>query len=214
MATQNNKTISWIALYFVAGTIDIAQIILDLTGVGIAVSEALEVATPFILIGLMALFRIPIFSGWKRIASLAFADFADALTGGAAPFWILDVWYIHRDVRREDAGMAVTEGQTISSRAPLNVDGRREPLQQESAGLSPKPLNVDGVRAPTNGAISVQSMNYLPESEEKTTEAKESSPSNSLPSIDSASASPAGNGGAAPGAGAGVQSNGSASQGK
>lgn len=149
------KTLRWITLYTVSGVVDIVQIIIDFTGIGVAVSEALEIAMPFVLIGLLGLFRI--FSV-KRVLSVAVTDAGDALTGGFAPFWIFDVWYIHRDVRITEAMQrAAEEGDAmLQPMAPLNQDGVRAPATTTGTGntqsdpavrnINMAPLNYNGTR--------------------------------------------------------------------
>jgi hypothetical protein len=144
---QKNKTIRWFILYAFTGIIDLVQIIIDFTGVGILVSEILEFVTGPILLGLFILFRIPIFTKPRRVASILGVFVGDAVTGGFAPFWILDVLYVHWDVKRESFGSDSVVGKmsNISKPISLNHNGVRLPSRQ------PPPLNSGGMRMPNGG---------------------------------------------------------------
>ncbi len=151
------RAIRWFVLFGISGLVDLIQIIIDFTGAGVIISEILEAIMPFVLIGLFLLFRIPVITKINRLLSIAATDLGDAVTGGAAPFWVLDVWYIYRDVKKEEAAIAEQEmeAELISQvRKPLNTDGRRLPQNQEEGGASVvrnqnlRPLNMNGVRQP------------------------------------------------------------------
>ena len=150
---QQKSSFRWIVLFTFAGVIDLAQIVIDLTGVGIAVSELLELITGPTLIGLFYLFKVSIFTKPNRIASLLGLALGDAITGGIAPFWVVDVWYIRRDVMKEEAGEAAQQEQEdmLSNivRQPLYKDGARQPRVVQSSG--PQQLNRGGIRAPGGG---------------------------------------------------------------
>lgn len=142
-AKPKSKGVKWPILYGISGIVDLAQIIIDFTGVGVIVSEILEVIMPFVIIGFLALFKIPLFTRINRLLSIAAVDFADAITGGAAPFWIVDVWYLHRDVKKEEAEKTAQK-DTDEMPPQLNQDGRREPVGENGG-----PVNQGGVRRPS-----------------------------------------------------------------
>ncbi len=159
------KTLRWIVLFLATGVVDFVQIILDLTGAGVVVSEVLEAITPFLIIALCFVFRIPIINKPRRLLSLLAVDLGDAITGGIAPFWVVDIWYIRKDVLREEAegSAAAQEAEQLQpSSQPLNQDGSRQPqnlaeqslvsgataVMQGSRNANIKPLNIQGVRRP------------------------------------------------------------------
>ena len=168
------RTLAWIVLFSLTGFVDLAQFVIDLTGVGVAVSESTEVAMPAVVIGLLMLFKIPIFTKINRLASIVGVDIGDALTGGLAPFWILDIWYLWWDVRREDRTLLAQAKQEELQRSgmprPLNEGDVRRPsiepvaLEETSPGeergqtarnpdtrpLKSPPLNLNGVRRSRN----------------------------------------------------------------
>ncbi len=151
---QSHKPVSsgkwWVLLGF-AGFIDVAQIIADFTGVGIAVSEVVELIMPFVLFGLFLILRVPIHKKVKRWASLFGFAALDAITGGIAPFWVLDVWYIRNDIKRDEAEFVqrrIQDALGPVDRAPLNDGGMRKPVQLQKFNYQPK--NVDGIRAAAN----------------------------------------------------------------
>ncbi len=149
MASKGNKGkgIKWKLLYAITGIIDAIQLIIDFTGVGILISEILEIIMPFVLIGYLKIIcRVSMITKPIRLLSIVGATGLDAVTGGAAPFWVLDVWYIHNDVKKEDAeyNAAIQQEMMVKEVSDsMNQDGVRTPSQ------TAKPLNSGGVRAPT-----------------------------------------------------------------
>ncbi len=156
MATPGNKSkgIKWPILYVFTGGIDLLQIIITFTGIGIVVSEFIEGAMPFILIPALQFTGTDLISRPSRVLSIVGAVGLDAITGGVAPFWIVDIWYIHSDVKREDAEYRAQQEKEQSlrnvTRQALNVDGTRRP-QSDTSNTAQPPLVKDGVRAPYGG---------------------------------------------------------------
>ena len=155
MATPGNKGTGalWKLLYAIIGTIDGIQLIVGWTGIGTAVSEALEVITPFIIIGYCQfVLKVSIITKPKRLISLFAIAGADALTGGIAPFWVIDVWYIQYDVKKGDIEEKETAKQVAmfanKINQPLNEDGIRLP---QTEAVETAPINNDGVRMPKRG---------------------------------------------------------------
>ncbi len=166
MATPGRKSkgFKWKFLYVFTGAVDLAQLIMTLTGVGVVISEAIEGIMPFVLIPVLGktLLTRP-----QRIFSLVGALGLDAVTGGAAPFWILDIWDIHRDVKKEDAEYNAQQEQEMmlqaaDAQALNSEDGVRQPrvimqgnsnTSTSSSGGSARiinpPLNINGTRRPT-----------------------------------------------------------------
>ncbi|MEK7641995.1 MAG: hypothetical protein AAB365_03325 [Patescibacteria group bacterium] len=149
------KTIQWAILYIVAGVVDIVQILITFTGVGVIISELLELITGPVLLGLLLLFRIPIFNKPTRLISLMAFALGDAVTGGIAPFWTFDVWYIYNDVKKEEAQIQAQQQQksllSNSIRSPRNVGGVRQPAG--SSATAALRVNKGGVRPPSGGLV-------------------------------------------------------------
>ncbi len=163
------KKVEWWGLYAFTGSVDTFQIFIDLF-----LSElfaAPEVVNEFIDvgmgIGLAAYFQlrgVSLFKHPSRLFSLLGMEALTDVTGGAASFWIADVWYIHKTVKQEDAQENAQKQQQISLRdsvrQPLYSDGVRQPRVGMADDVSDttgnaghittnmKPLNLDGVRAP------------------------------------------------------------------
>ena len=141
--------VEWIFVYIVALLVDIVQILIDLTGIGIAISEA---ADPFIGAGFLLYFQVrgvSLFRHPSRILSLLGVTGLEAVTGGLAPAWVADVWYIHRTVKSEEKNYKqnLMEEEAYSNpRKPAYQDGMRMPsnANYNSSG----PANENGVRPP------------------------------------------------------------------
>jgi hypothetical protein len=158
----------WPVLFVVSGTVDIVQIVIDFTGVGVVVSEILEGVTPFLLLGLFKVYKINILTNPKRLGSMFVSLTGDAITGGFAPFWILDVYYIYRDVQKTEAIEDAEQQQEMllkgGIRQPLYKDGTRAAPRQSKTVTSTDtngatyrrninlgPAVVDGIRQPGTG---------------------------------------------------------------
>ena len=122
----------WIILACVVGVIDFVQIVIIegilvwLFGIGIVINEILD---PIVGICLGAYFQlrgVNLFSHLNRLASMLGMLGLEEITGGVAQLWILDVWYIYRDVKKEEAGMSQSTMNGARS-VNLNSNGRREP---------------------------------------------------------------------------------------
>lgn len=153
---KKKSNLRWLVLFGFSGTVDMIQLFVSLTGIGIIVSEAMEVAMGPALIGLFALFKIPIFTKPRRIASLLGVALGDAITGGIAPFWVIDVWYIYHDVKKEERAensmSAQRNAATNDIRQPLYQNGiRRSFAERASSGALPQNINRDGIRPPNGG---------------------------------------------------------------
>lgn len=155
---RKSKGVGWLFMYAFTGAVDLFQTIVSATGIGIAASELIEFSMPFILIFVFQfIIKASIITKPARLASIAGALGLGAITGGIAPFWIVDVWYIHRSVKVEDAEYQSqsAEQELLSNnvRQTLYQDGIRQPLKQRPENESPResPRNVDGIRPPRGG---------------------------------------------------------------
>lgn len=159
MSTTGNRSkgIGWLIMYLFTGAIDLFQIIVSATGIGIVASEVVEFAMPFILIFVFQfVIKASVLTKPDRLASIAGALGLGALTGGIAPFWIVDVWYIHRSVRKEDAEFNKQEEKqkllTNNVRRTLYQDGVRQPQKlEQDEGNDSRPQYKEGIRAPNGG---------------------------------------------------------------
>ena len=171
MASKIGKG-EWKLLYLASGVIDAIQIIIDfIPPVGEAINEVADI---IIGVGLLAYFQlrgVSMFQRLSRVVSLLGVAGLEELTGGLAPAWIADVWYIHKTVKQEEAEIEAQNQEemmrTESMRQALNRDGVRQPRtitantyseDQSNTGSNSgqgttrniKPLNIDGVRIATN----------------------------------------------------------------
>lgn len=129
----------WKILLAIAGTIDLIQVIIALTGVGIAVSEIAD-----IIIGILLVIYLFVFKGfsfakhYSLFLSLIGVTFLEELTGGVAPAWILDIYFARR--------IALGEQPDTNSgpNMPLNREGVRKSTPRT-------PLNQASVRLPKGG---------------------------------------------------------------
>lgn len=132
MSSRIGKT-GWLLTYVVAGTIDVIQWLIDLTGIGIAFNE---VADPFIGILFIIYFQlrgVSMITRIGRLASLLGATALEEISLSVPPAWILDVWYIHRSVRQEEAEEKAQKQQILLNGQrdePLNFNGIRQPRKE------------------------------------------------------------------------------------
>ena len=151
MASRISKS-GWVTLYIVTGLIDVIQWLIDLTGIGLGVNELID---PFIGVLLAAQFQfrgVSLVSRPSRLFSLLGVTILEEISFGIAPAWILDVWYIHSDVKKENAQTkAVRQEQEFSETsravAPLVANGRRE-AQRTSNDQGQPEYNRNGTARP------------------------------------------------------------------
>ena len=153
----------WLLLYAVTGIIDLAQFLIGFFGAwlsafafGLILIAINDAADPFIGGALVVYFQlrgVSLIKHPSRLFSLIGVAVLEEGTGGIAPAWIVDIWYIHRTVKKEEAESAAQQEQeaTLQSSVnqPLYQNGMRLPESQipEPSG----PAVVDGVRAPGGG---------------------------------------------------------------
>ena len=143
----------WLLLYFVAGLIDFLQLLISWTGIGLGISATLD---PFIGLLLASYIQFRGFSVIQHptvLISLLGGTIIDAITGGIAPAWIVDVWIIKKIVDAEQAKYRKSQEQEEFLRSnmqkPLYEGGMRRPETKDIRESGPS--NVDGVRAPNGG---------------------------------------------------------------
>ncbi len=157
MASKISKK-EWVALYAITGIIDLIQILGDLllTEAYAAPEIISAAADPVIgtLIGGYFQFRgVDMIHQPKRILSLVGIGGLDELTGGIASFWVVDIWYIHRTVKMEEAQLKNQRAQEISvMRQQYNENGRRASEMERSKvnTVAETPLNTGNSRRPSS----------------------------------------------------------------
>lgn len=146
--------LDWLFLYALTGLVDIVQVIATLTGVGIVISGALEVIMPIFLISYLQIRGFSILKHPSVIVSLFGVVGLGVITGGIAPAWIVDIWWIQKiDKTIKDGYTEQQEQEQLFSnniRQPLyGPDGVRRPQIQKTT-VPPK-LNTGGIRPPKGG---------------------------------------------------------------
>lgn len=160
MASKIGKN-EWKIVYVVVGLIDFIQfviievILVWVFGVGVLINEVLDVVVGILLALYFQLRGVNLFKRINRLASMVGMEALEELTGGVAQLWILDVWYIHGDVKREEAESDSQQEQESllnnSIRQPLYKDGMRQPeSKQGQTNLAVR--NTSGIRVP-NGTV-------------------------------------------------------------
>ena len=158
----------WILLYIVTGVIDVIQYILDfIVGPGEAINMVADAVIGVLLLGYFQFRGAAMFKHLGRAGSMVGMTALGELTAGVASFWILEVWYMQKSIKKEQALEQDAQGQeemfANNVRQPAYVNGARQPRtgnsnQPEQTGqrtrnnmpLSSKTYaNSGGVRAPS-----------------------------------------------------------------
>jgi hypothetical protein len=147
MKKVNKNT--WTKLYVAAGIIDIVQLIIDLTGVGVAINTF---ADPVIGIGFIVYLNhigVSVFKHPSRFASMVGVGLLENLTGGIAPAWIADIFYIHHSYKKELAQYEEDEKitQLTSNTRPTMYDGGMRNPESSNTNQN-EPLVNNGYRRP------------------------------------------------------------------
>ena len=148
-------------MFAATGFIDVVQWVLDFFVVGLAINEIADPIIGALFAIYLQLRGVSPITKPKRLASLIGSYFGEALTDSIAPAWILDTWYIHSDVMKEEAQLQSAKEQTEfmqpSIRSPLNQGGVRAPVSEINNGhIAPAPSQVryfNGVGRPTPSRI-------------------------------------------------------------
>ncbi len=163
------KSNGWLWMYIFAGVMDfiqlfIIELVLGWFGIGVAINEVLDLIVGGILvIWIQFIKKVSLIQRPQRLISLVGTEAAAALTGGIAQLWVLDVWYIHSDAKKEDAESEQQEmlkNWTPEWEKPaiqMNADGVPTHMPNiatsEEGGpinkRSTPPLNVGQVRMPS-----------------------------------------------------------------
>jgi hypothetical protein len=107
----------WIFLYIAAGVIDVVQWLAIPTIFG---AGADEIADPFIgiiIAGYLQWRGVSMITHLNRLMSLIGAVGLEEFSFSVAPAWMADIWYIHRDVRKETAKIKTLQEQEEFVRA-------------------------------------------------------------------------------------------------
>jgi hypothetical protein len=150
MASKIGKG-EWKMLYVGTGFLDLVQIILDFFAIGVAANPIIDFVFGFVLLGYFQIRGVNMLTKPSRVLSILGFEILDDITGGLAPAWIIDVWYIKRSVDQENANnqTAITQQQFLNShkKQPLYSNGSRQPTPTlRNANLGPR--YSDGMRAP------------------------------------------------------------------
>jgi hypothetical protein len=145
----------WIFLYALAAIVDIIQLIIDFTGVGIVVSEAIEPIMGVFLIVYLQIRKFSVLQKPSVLLSLLGVAGLEVITGGMAPAWIVDIWWIQKADKKDKAYYTEQQGQeelfSNITRQPLyDSNGVRRPQIQNKNPVPPR-LNIAGVRPPKGG---------------------------------------------------------------
>lgn len=162
MASKIGKG-EWIMLYSVSAGIDAFQFAIDFTGIGAVINAFADPVIGALFLVYFQVRGVSMFSRLSRAASLIGVLGIEEITGGIAPAWILDVWYIHRSVHKEDAeaeAAKAVERQLANERYKPFYDegGIRQPrdlmdndaLGNSSRNADLRPLVTDGIRRASN----------------------------------------------------------------
>jgi hypothetical protein len=150
MASKIGKG-EWKMLYAGTGFLDLVQIVLDFFAVGLAINPIMDFIFGFVLLGYFQIRGVNMLTKPSRVLSILGFEILDDITGGLAPAWIIDVWYIKRSVDQETAqyqSSAVQQDFLEShKRQPLYSNGSRRPAQSyRNENLGPR--YSEGMRAP------------------------------------------------------------------
>lgn len=147
--------LDWIFLYALAAIVDIIQIVIDFTGVGIIVSEAIEPIMGVFLIIYLQVRKFSVLQKPSVLLSLLGVAGLEVITGGIAPAWVVDIWWIQKADKKDKAYNKEQQNQeelfSNIIRQPLyDSNGVRRPQIQNKNPVPPK-LNIAGVRPPKGG---------------------------------------------------------------
>ena len=114
MASKIGKA-EWYAVYAAALTVDVIQWVADfIIGPGEAANEIANPIIGAVAVAYFELRGVKIAKNWKRLGSLIGGTVAEMLTVSVLPAWILDVIFIHSDVKKEEeAERALKEQQDL-----------------------------------------------------------------------------------------------------
>ena len=147
------KSTEWKVAYAISGIIDLIQIVIAFTGVGIAINEIADIVIGAIL---CIYFFLRGFSPTKHLnlyLSLLGVAVLEEFTGGVAPAWTFDIYNAQRIARNEATNIEeqkkLADMLNNNVRQPLNENGVRRPPQNMSTaqiGNKPPPINLNGIR--------------------------------------------------------------------
>ncbi len=155
----------WVVIYVVMGTLDFIQfVVIELIlvwffGIGIIVNEILDPIIGALFAIYLQLRGVNLVRRLNRLASIIGFGALAEITGGVAQLWILDVWYLHSDVKKEERELEAAEAQAIFLNANNqqtlyytgpNGETMRSPTVSMNTERNSK-RNVGGYRAPGGG---------------------------------------------------------------
>lgn len=140
----------WLFLFIFWGIVDAIQLFFPVTG-------PIDPILGLIMIGMFQLLGIDVLTKTNRLVSILAVFGLDILTFGIAPLWIVDVWYVRRDVRAEEAAAranaereAAFANQIDTPLYSQDEKGRAVRLpSQDASTRNTGPRTVDGITRPT-----------------------------------------------------------------
>lgn len=137
----------WILLYIVAGFIDAIQFIIGFTGAGNAFNIFIDPFLGLALVIYLELRGVDIIKKPLRLFSVLGGFIFEMATFGMAPAWFVDIWLIHRSVKK---GNLKEEKETLGAllkkmHIPKIVSGIRLPNKR----FDRNKMNSNGVRLPS-----------------------------------------------------------------
>jgi hypothetical protein len=161
MASKIGKK-EWWFVYGVAGTIDAVEFLTDLFlteffAVPEAVWTIVDRVVGIIAVAYFELRGVRIITHPSRLLSMVGVQGLEFITGGAAPAWVVDVWYIKKSVMAEEAAIKAQKEQeemlqNVTVQAAYQ-DGMRQPTKNVTSPSGPlhKEVNGKSYRLPQGG---------------------------------------------------------------
>ncbi len=108
MEEQEGNKVNWKMLYGVTAFIDSTQILLGLTGVGVIINGILDPLVGISLIIYLEYNGVSVITHPGRLISMLGIAGVEELTGGVAPAWIMDIWYIKHTTKGDGGALSNT----------------------------------------------------------------------------------------------------------
>ncbi len=171
MACKIGKKEWWI-IYAVTATLDFIQfviiecILVWFFGAGALINEVLDPIVGILFALYLFLRGVSPAKYWKSYASILGMEALEELTGGAAQLWILDAWYIHKNIQQIEGAEQVRKEQEAfmqsnvqrpanqigpdgtSYRPPENTHIAPAPSEMSQHPAPSRASNFNGVRRP------------------------------------------------------------------
>ena len=120
------KNIEWVFLFVVMGALDAFQFLIDFTGIGAIINSFADPLIGVVLAGYFQLRGVSMIKHPTRLISLLCIVGLESITGGLAPAWIIDIWYIRHSVKRKKPNIKNNSQQNNFSNHQFNLCIRKE----------------------------------------------------------------------------------------